>query len=54
MNISRALVVIWILSMLPVASTLAQEVRVFPGYEQSIAWMESIGWWGEDLRSEQI
>jgi uncharacterized FlgJ-related protein len=38
------------------ASPLAhpQDVRVFPSYEQSIAWMESIGWWGENLRSEQL
>ena len=32
----------------------AQEVRVFAGHEQSIAWMESIGWWGEELRAEQL
>ena len=32
----------------------AQEVRVFSGYEQSIAWMESIGWWGKELRAEQM
>ena len=32
----------------------AQDVRVFAGHEQSIAWMESIGWWGEELRGEQL
>ena len=32
----------------------AQDVRVFAGHEQSVAWMESIGWWGEDLRAEQL
>jgi uncharacterized FlgJ-related protein len=32
----------------------AQDVQVFAGYEQSIAWMESIGWWGEELRTEQL
>jgi hypothetical protein len=32
----------------------AQDVRVFAGYEQSISWMESIGWWGEELRAEQL
>ncbi len=32
----------------------AQDVRVFAGYEQAIAWMESIGWWGKELRAEQM
>jgi uncharacterized FlgJ-related protein len=32
----------------------AQEVRVFVGHEQSIGWMESIGWWGKELRAEQM
>ncbi|MDH3789121.1 MAG: glucosaminidase domain-containing protein [Xanthomonadales bacterium] len=32
----------------------AQDVRVFAGYEQSIAWMESIGWWGKELRADQM
>ena len=32
----------------------AQEVRVFVGHEQSIGWMESIGWWGKELRAEQL
>jgi uncharacterized FlgJ-related protein len=32
----------------------AQDVRVFAGHEQSIAWMESIGWWGEELHAEQL
>ena len=35
-------------------SVYAQDVRVFAGHEQSIAWMESIGWWGTDLRAEQL
>ena len=32
----------------------AQDVRVFADYEQSVAWMESIGWWGKELRAEQM
>ena len=32
----------------------SQDVRVFAGYEQSIAWMETIDWWGEELRAEQL
>jgi uncharacterized FlgJ-related protein len=32
----------------------AQDVLVFGGHQQSIDWMESIGWWGEDLRAEQM
>ena len=32
----------------------AQDVHVFAGHQQSIDWMESIGWWGEDLRAEQM
>lgn len=35
-------------------SVLAQEIYVFAGHQQSIDWMESIGWWGEDLRAEQM
>ncbi len=44
------------LALLFVAATnvIAQEVHVFAGHQQSIAWMESIGWWGEDLRAEQM
>ena len=36
-----------------VSNGYAQEVRVFAGHDQAMAWMESIGWWGEDLRAEQ-
>lgn len=43
-----------LLTLFTLSDASAQEVRVFPGYEQSIAWMESIGWWGEDLRTEQL
>jgi uncharacterized FlgJ-related protein len=32
----------------------AQEVTVLPGYEAAIEWLQSIDWWGEDLRSEQL
>jgi hypothetical protein len=42
------------LLFLSATNVLAQEVHVFASYQQSIAWMESIGWWGEDLRAEQI
>jgi Bax protein len=38
----------------PQSNVFAQDVRVFAGYEQSIGWMESIGWWGEELRAEQL
>lgn len=43
-----------VLFFLPAMNVSAQDVRVFAGYEQSIDWMESIGWWGEELRSEQL
>ena len=42
------------LILLSSTSAFAQEVYVFEGHQQSIAWMESIGWWGEDLRAEQM
>ena len=42
------------LLLLSATDALAQEVHVFAGHQQSIAWMESIGWWGEDLRAEQM
>ncbi len=32
----------------------AQEVFVLPGYEESIEWLESIDWWGEERRGEQL
>jgi uncharacterized FlgJ-related protein len=49
---TKLAVLILFMSVSPLAH--AQDVRVFPGYEQSIAWMESIDWWGENLRSEQL
>jgi hypothetical protein len=32
----------------------AQEVTVLPGYDEAIEWLESIDWWGEELRGEQL
>lgn len=32
----------------------AQEVTVLEGYENAIEWLQSINWWGEELRSEQL
>jgi hypothetical protein len=31
----------------------AQEVTVLPGYDEAIEWLESIDWWGEELRGAQ-
>jgi uncharacterized FlgJ-related protein len=42
------------LLLISATSVFAQDVHVFAGHQQSIAWMESIGWWGEDLRAEQM
>ena len=35
-------------------NVFAKDMRVFAGYDQSIAWMESIDWWGKELRAEQL
>jgi hypothetical protein len=43
-----------VLFLFPAMNVSAQDVRVFADYEQSIGWMESIGWWGEELRAEQL
>ena len=51
MKITLAILCLFLGAM---SDAAAQELRVFSGYEQSIAWMESIGWWGEDLRAEQL
>ena len=42
-----------LISILPRPSA-AQEVTVLPGYDEAIEWLESIEWWGEDLRGEQL
>lgn len=50
----NTLLISFALVFLSATNVLAQEVHVFADHEQSIAWMESIGWWGEDLRAEQM
>ena len=50
----KTLLISFVLLSLFATNVLAQDVHVFTGHEQSIAWMESIGWWGEDLRAEQM
>ena len=39
---------------LSATNVVAQEVHVFADHQRSIEWMESIGWWGEDQRAEQL
>ena len=43
-----------ILLLCTVSNVNAQEVLVFAGHPESIAWMESIDWWGEERRAEQL
>ena len=31
-----------------------QEITVLPGYDAAIEWQESLNWWGEELRGEQL
>jgi uncharacterized FlgJ-related protein len=50
----KTLLISFALLFLSATNVLAQDVHVFADHEQSIAWMESIGWWGEDLRAEQM
>jgi len=50
----KTLLISFALLFLSATTVLAQEVHVFAGHQQSIAWMESIGWWGEELRAEQM
>lgn len=50
----KMLLISFALLLLSAANVFAQDVHVFPGHQQSISWMESIGWWGEDLRAEQM
>jgi uncharacterized FlgJ-related protein len=33
---------------------MAQEVFILPGYPEAIEWLQSIDWWGEELRGEQL
>jgi uncharacterized FlgJ-related protein len=54
MNVMKILLISSVFLLFSSFNVHAQEVRVFAGYEQSIAWMESIGWWGEELRPEQL
>ena len=54
MSVIKILLSSSVLFLFPAINVFAQDVRVFAGYEQSIDWMESIGWWGEDLRAEQL
>lgn len=54
MNVLKFLLISSAFFLFPAINVSAQDVRVFASYEQSVAWMESIGWWGEDLRAEQL
>jgi len=47
-----ALAVCLLIFILP--QSAAQEVTVLPGYDEAIEWLESIEWWGEGLRGEQL
>ena len=47
------LVLSFFLFILPLPSA-AQEVVVLPGYDEAIEWLETINWWGEELRGEQL
>jgi hypothetical protein len=40
----KTLLIFFALLLLSATNALAQEVHVFAGHQQSIAWMESIGW----------
>ena len=53
-NVMKIVLLSSILLLFSSFNVYAQDVRVFAGHEQSIAWMESIGWWGEELRAEQL
>ncbi len=53
-NAMKMLLISTVLFLFPAINGFSQEVRVFAGHEQSIAWMESINWWGEELRAEQM
>lgn len=50
----KTLPIAFALLLLSATNVFAQDVHVFPGHQQSIEWMESIGWWGADLRAEQM
>jgi uncharacterized FlgJ-related protein len=54
MNTMRALFLISLLCCCTSQRGAAQEVTVFSSYEQAQQWLESIGWWGEDLRGQQL
>ena len=50
----KTLQISFALLLLSATNVLAQDVHVFAGHQQSIDWMESIGWWGAELRGEQM
>ena len=50
----RSLLLICILTLVVPSPAGAQEVFVLPGYDETIEWLESINWWGEELRGEQL
>lgn len=50
----KNLLAAFILALCTVSFVHAQEVLVFTGHQESIAWMESIDWWGEEWRAEQL
>ena len=50
----RILLATFFVALFTLPNVHAQDVHVFAGHQQSIDWMESIDWWGEDLRAEQM
>ena len=50
----KNLLAAFILALCTVSFVHAQEVLVFTGHQESIAWMESIDWWGEERRADQL
>jgi len=50
----KTLLISFALLLLSATNAFAQDVQVFASHQQSIEWMESIGWWGADLRAEQM
>lgn len=50
----RTYLVFFLLAFLLPLPSAAQEMTVLPGYDEAIEWLESIDWWGEDLRGEQL
>jgi len=50
----RSLLLLCLLALVAPSLAGAQEVFVLPGYDETIEWLESINWWGEELRGEQL